>query len=96
MSAETDYLRGELNAIKSQLNNQSARLVAVRAIDEGLALLDARDTQERNGMTLQPFDNSVLATLHGSIDTGVAAVNRETVTVKSLAAIGSGLAAIAE
>lgn len=91
MSAQTNYLRGEINGLLAQLNNQSARLAAVSAINEGLALLDARDTQERNGMPLAPLDQTVLANLHGSVESAINAVNAKTVTVKPLATIASEL-----
>ena len=93
MSAQTDYLRSELNGVLAQLNNQSERLAAVSAINAGFELLDARDTQERNGMALAALDQTVLANLHSSVEAAVNAVNAKTVTVKSLATIASELPA---
>jgi len=43
MSAQTDYLRAELNAAKASLNNQTSRINAVQAIDNALGILDGRD-----------------------------------------------------
>ena len=94
MSAETDYLRNQLNGVKSSLNNQTLRLSAVGAIDDGLKLLEARDGLEAAGKDLGDLDPALLASLHGSIDSAVTAVNGASVTVPSLASIATGLAAL--
>ena len=94
MSAETNYLRDELNTVKAQLNNQSLRLAAIKAIEDGLGLLDSRDTLEKAGKDIGALDASLLTSLHGSISSAVTAVNGSSVSVPSLASISSGLAAL--
>ena len=96
MSLETKYLRGQLNGVKASLNNQTLRLAAVDAIDNGLRLLDARDGLEAAGKDLGDLDSALLASLPESIDSSVTAVNGASVSVPSLASISAGLAALGE
>lgn len=94
MSAETDYLRTELNAAKASLNNQSLRIAANKKIDQGLSLLDARDGLKAAGATLPAMDVATVSSLYDGIESSLNAVNANDVVFKTKATILSELAAL--
>jgi|DEB0MinimDraft_4_1074332.scaffolds.fasta_scaffold33655_2 hypothetical protein len=95
MSAETDYIRAELNAAKASLNNQSLRIAANKKIDQGLALLDARDGLEATGAVLPDMDVATVGNLYDGIEGSLNAVNANDVAFKDKAAILSELSELA-
>jgi hypothetical protein len=94
MSIQTDYLRAELNAAKSDLNNQSARLAAVTAVDAGLTLLDHRDGLAEAGVVLPDLDASIVGSVYDSSAAAIDLRNASTVALKTKATILSELAAL--
>lgn len=96
MSIQTDYLRAELNSAKDGLNNQAARLAAVREIDAGLILLDARDNLELAGVVLPDLDASIVGSVYDSSAAAIDLRNASTVALKTKATILSELAALGE
>ena len=94
MSAETDYLRAELNSAKASLNSQSLRIIAVKAIDDGLSLLDSRDALEKAGVALPDMDVSIVGAIYDPIKTSIDARNAGAVAMKSKATILSELEAL--
>ena len=91
MSAQTDYLRGQLATIESALNNQAARIQAVNAIKSARSLLAARDGLEATGKDLGALDAGIIASLYGTIKTAVDAVNANQITIPTLGEISAGI-----
>lgn len=93
MSAETDYLRGQLGSIRTSINNESKRREVIAAIDSGLALLNARDVQEAQGIDNGDLDATVIANLYNAISGKVTAFNNHSVSIPALTDIMTGLQA---
>lgn len=96
MSIQTDYLRAELNTAKAELNNQSSRLAAVKEIDAGLILLDARDNLDSAGVVLPAMDAAIVGVVYDSAAAAIDSCNAATVNLKTKAVILSELAALGE
>lgn len=94
MSAETDYLRAELNSAKASLNNQSLRIAANKKIDEGLNLLAARDGLEAAGVALPAMDTAIVGAVYDPIKAAVDARNGEAVSIKDKTTLLTELAAL--
>ena len=94
MSAQTDYLRAELNSAKASLNKQTLRLAAVKKINEGVALLDARDLQEAAGVVMPAMDASIVGVIYDGTKTAIEACNAFDVTLKDKATLLTELAAL--
>lgn len=94
MSTQTDYLRAELNAAKASLNNQSLRLAAVAAIDDGLALLASRDALEAAGVDLPAINTTIVGAIYDPIKVAIDARNASDVVIKDKDTIQAELAAV--
>lgn len=94
MSAQTDYLRQELNNAKAALNNETLRRNAVAAIEKGLGLLESRDDLEEAGVVLPAMDTSIVAAIYDPIKTAIDARNGSDVTIKDKATILTELASL--
>lgn len=94
MSAQTDYLRQELNNAKAALNNESLRRAAVKAIDTGLGLLESRDKLEAAGVVLPAMDTAIVAAIYDPIKSAIDARNGSDVTIKDRATILTELSAL--
>ena len=94
MSAETDYLRTELQNARLQLNNEALRLAAVDAIDKGLSLLQGRDELEEAGVVLPPMDAAIVGAVYDPINEAIDARNASGVAIKDKATILTELAAL--
>lgn len=96
MSAQTEYLRAELNSVKASLNNQSLRLAANKAIEDGIKLLDHRDGLEAAGVVLPAVDASIVGAVYDSAKSSVDACNASDVAIKDKATLLTELAALGE
>lgn len=94
MSIQTDYLRAELNTAKDGLNNQSARLAAVKELDAGMLLLDARDNLEAAGVVLPAMDAAIVGVVYDGAAAAIDSRNASTVNLKTKAVILRELAAL--
>jgi hypothetical protein len=94
MSAQTEYLRQELNNAKAALNNESLRRAAVKAIDKGLSLLESRDDLEDAGVVLPAMDTTIVAAIYDPIKTAIDARNGSDVAIKDKATILTELASL--
>ena len=82
MSAETDYLRAELNSAKASLNNQTLRIAANKAIDDGISLLDSRDDLVNAGVVVPDMDVTIVGTVYDSAKAAIDACNASDVAIK--------------
>jgi len=96
MSAQTDYLRAELNSAKASLNNQTLRIAANKKIEEGLKLLAARDGLEAAGVVLPAVDVAVVGAVYDPIKAAIDARNGEVVAIKDKTTLLTELAALSE
>ena len=94
MSAQTDYLRTELNTAKAALNNQTLRIAAVKKIDEGLGLLKGRDDLEKAGTVLPAMSSAIVGVIYDGAKTAIDARNASNVTLKDKSTLLSELAAL--
>jgi len=94
MSAQTEYLRSELNTAKAALNNQTLRLAAVEKIEAGLGLLKGRDDLEAAGVTLPAMDASIVGVIYDGTKAAIDACNASDVALKSKATILADLSAL--
>lgn len=96
MSAQTDYLRAELNSAKASLNNQTLLIAAVKEIDEGLKLLAARDGLAAKGVALPAMNASIVGAVYDPIKAAIDARNGELVAIKDKTTLLTELAALGE